>query len=522
LAKQKVVLFLPSRVDPTIGDLPAADLMPLELIHIASPAEAAGYEVVVIDAMTTPNYQARVVEECSGAMAFGSSCILGYQVFDGAQVAEAVRAKFPHLPMYWGGWFPGSIPELYLNSGICDAICHGQGELTFVEMLDAAKATGGRNGDQLQGRLQEIEGLILDKDGDVYFTPRRKVVHVDELPEPSFHLIDLPAYYDLNAETATLGSRVRNRLPPPEPYASGTPFRGLSYFSSFGCPEPCEFCCSPEFAGRRWVALDPDVLVERLVKLHNEHPYDILRFQDANFGVAEKRMKRFCEALLESKIDIKWNGTIEIKQIVQYSEETLDLMVKSGCHLTWFGAEAATGETQKLIRKNIKEGWTSRAMARMHERDVQSGLTYIIGYPGESVDSMRETIYEAAEMKWKYPSCSSEVFPYRPIPGSGFWQPSVDAGYVPPTTFDGWGRFFDYKFNSWWGQIPPDVQKLWRRYTVLAPWFDGNAGGKGPVSKLIRRAAGWRLRNKAYGAPLELKVFDMFRRVAGEKAARAI
>ena len=42
---KKVVLFLPSRVDPSIGDLPAADLQPLELLHIASPAEAAGYEV---------------------------------------------------------------------------------------------------------------------------------------------------------------------------------------------------------------------------------------------------------------------------------------------------------------------------------------------------------------------------------------------------------------------------------------------------------------------------------------------
>lgn len=513
LVTKKVVLFLPSRVDPSIGDLPAADLQPLELLHIASPAEQAGYEIVLIDAMTEPDYKAKVVAACEGALAFASSAILGYQVFDGAVVAEAVRKAWPQLPIFWGGWFPASIPELYLKSGICDAVCIGQGELTFVDLLKATEA--GQPYDA-------IDGLALWRNDALHYTPRRKVEHLDDLPAPSFHLIDLQQYYELNARTATAGHRIRNRLPPPEPFKSGKPFRGLSYFSSFGCPEPCEFCCSPEIAGRRWVALDPDVLVDRLLAIYEKDPYDLIRFQDANFGVAEKRMHRFCERLIEARLPIQWNGTIEIKQICQYSEKTLDLMKESGCHLAWFGAEAATEDTQKLIRKNIKAGMTDLAMKRMHERNIQSGLTWIIGYPGETVESMRETILAAAEMKWKYPSCSSEVFPYRPIPGSAFWKPSVEAGYVPPETFEDWGRFFDYKFNSWWGQIPPEIQTLWRRFTVMAPWFDGNAGGKGPISKLIRKTAGWRLRNQRYGAPVEFKAFDMFRRFAGEKAAKII
>ncbi|MBI4880045.1 MAG: B12-binding domain-containing radical SAM protein [Planctomycetes bacterium] len=520
MARPRVVLFLPSRVDPALGDLPAADLQPLELLHIAAPAEQAGYEVVLIDAMTEPSYLNRVVQACAGAVAFGSSCILGYQIYDGALVAQAVRAAHPDLPIFWGGFFPSSLPELFLRSGCCDAVCVGQGEITFVEMLRAAAAAGGRG--RLQAELEQVDGLALWRDGAVRLQPRRKVAPLDELPPPAFHLIDLEQYYALNARSAQLGRRVRNRLPPPEPFKSGRPCRGLSYFSSYGCPEPCSFCCSPHIAGRRWVALDPDVLVERLVEIHREHPYDIIRFQDANFGVSEKRTRRFCQALIASGLEVFWNGTVEIRQICQYSEETLDLMKQSGCHLAWFGAEAASEETQRLIKKNIKEGQTDEAMRRMHERGIMSGLTYIIGYPGESAASMRETILHAAEMKWKYPSCSSEVFPYRPIPGSDFWQPSIAAGYRPPRTFEEWGRCFDYKFNSWFGQIPADVLRLWRRYTIMAPWFDGNAGGRGPVSRLIRRAAGWRLRHGRYGAPVEFKAFDVFRRLAGERAASVL
>lgn len=235
MASNKVVLFLPSRVDPSIGDLPAADLQPLELLHIASPAEAAGYEIVLIDAMTEPDYVDQCLKACEGAVAFGSSCILGYQVFDGAMVAQKVRERFPTLPILWGGWFPSSIPELYLRSGICDAVVLGQGEVTFVETLDAL-----RDGK----KLDDIAGLALLRNDKVVNTPRRAVVHLNELPPPSFHLIDLNKYYELNARTAKSGYRVRNRLPPPDEFKN-KPFRGISYFSSFGCPEPCEFCCSP-------------------------------------------------------------------------------------------------------------------------------------------------------------------------------------------------------------------------------------------------------------------------------------
>lgn len=509
MKKPKVVLFLPSRVDPEIGDLPSADLLPLELLHIAPTAEANGWEVVVIDAMTEPDYMDQVLEACEDADAFGSSCILGFQVWDGAVVAQAVREKFPRLPIVWGGWFPSAIPELYLGSDICDAVVFGQGEITFAELLEAWRADG------IDANLEEIPGLVIKRDGEIYWTPKRAVVHLNDLPEPSFDLIDIQKYYQLQKRAADFGHRVRNKLPSPK-HLEGKTFRGFSYFSSFGCPEPCAFCCSPSIAGRRWVALDANTLTDRLAELYAKDPWDVLRFQDANFGVAKKRMVEFCEGLLEKGINASWNGTIEIKQIVQYDWETLKLMKKSGNHLMWFGAEASTEETQRLIRKAIKEGQTNEAMRKMHELDIKSGLTYIIGYPGESVESMYETIYEAADMKTRYPSCSVEVFPYRPIPGSEFWAPSVEQnGYPVPESFEEWGRFFDYKFNSWWGVVPAEVQEVWARFTQMAPWFDGLAGGKGPFSKILRKTAGVRLRHRLWKAPVEFQVFDLIRRKLG-------
>jgi hypothetical protein len=116
-AKKKVVLFLPHRADPKRGEIFSADLLPLELLQIAGGPVAEGYEVVMLDAMVEPDYIAKVLEACDGALLFASSCILGYQVYDGYVVAQAVRERHPDLPIIWGGWFPSVIPEMYRSGG---------------------------------------------------------------------------------------------------------------------------------------------------------------------------------------------------------------------------------------------------------------------------------------------------------------------------------------------------------------------------------------------------------------------
>jgi hypothetical protein len=109
--KKKIVLFLPHRADPTRGEAFSADLLPLELLQIATGPVADGYEVVMIDAMIEPDYMGKVLEACDGALCFASSCILGYQVYDGYLAATAVRQRYPDLPIIWGGWFPSVIPR---------------------------------------------------------------------------------------------------------------------------------------------------------------------------------------------------------------------------------------------------------------------------------------------------------------------------------------------------------------------------------------------------------------------------
>jgi radical SAM superfamily enzyme YgiQ (UPF0313 family) len=504
--KKKIVLFLPHRADPTRGEAFSADLLPLELLQIATGPVADGYEIVLIDAMIEPDYVDKLLEACDGALCFASSCILGYQVYDGYVAARAVRERYPRLPIIWGGWFPSVIPEMYLEAGIADAVGIGQGELTFREVVQALDA-----GED----LAKVPGLAIWRDGRLVYTDHREVVGFDKFEPVPWHLLEFERYAELQTKPTKL--KVRHRFPLPGKWTPDRPPRAFSHFSSYGCPEPCTFCCSPLVTNRRWKAIPGDVLAEEIAELQQRFKFDVLRFQDANWGVAEKRTRAFCEKLVELQVPIHWNGTIEIETIMRYKESTLDLLEQSKCHLLWLGAEAGTAEMQEQIKKHIQIDHIPVAIGELAKRHITPGTFWIIGYPGETPASMEATLRIAAAVKHKYPIAGSEVYPFRPIPGTEDFKKAIDLGYQPPKDFHEWGKCFEYKYNAHNTPLPDDIRETWRLYNNTAAIYDKHVT-EGPrwMRDLLSRAAGWRLKTGRYRFPIEQKLFDIYVKATGQ------
>ena len=506
MKRRTVVMYLPHRGDPHKGELISADLLPLELVQIAGVALDRGWEVQLLDAMIEEQPLQAVLDACADADVYCSSCILGYQVFDGVEVANAVREKYPQLTIWWGGWFPSAVPELFLQGGAADAVCMGQGEITFGEMLDAHESGV---------PLDDVAGLALLRDDHVVWTPRRPVVGFDQFPMAPFGVMDLQRYYaeqrrQCAIESSPNGRGIRHRFPDP-PGRSAYP--AISYHSSFGCPEPCTFCNSPGITNRAYKMLPADQLLDHVQEIMEKDPFVGLRFQDANFGVSEKRTKQFAQGLLDRGLEFVWHATIEIKQVNQYSDETLDLMAESGLYVAPTGAETASWEQQQAIGKRIKEGETLKAIGKLDERGIIAGVSYIIGYPDESEESMRETLDEARKVKMNFQHASVDVFPYRPIPGAELWQVALDRGYQPPTTAAEWGRMFEYKVDTWKGGIPEGVERDWSVFNFLSPWVDDHVKCSKVVKKMLGASARWRMRNGVFQFPFEFKAYHRARQL---------
>ena len=507
--KKRIVLFLPHRADPDQGVRVSADLLPLELLQIAGYPDREGYEVVIVDAMVHEDYMERLMELCDGALLFGSSCILGFQVAHGARVAKAVRERFPDLPMIWGGWFPSVLPEAYLNENIADAVALGQGEVTFWEFIQAVE-----NGED----YENIPGLCILKDGKPFYTEQRKVIGFDTIPDVPWHLMDFEEYVALQNSKSNRW-KVRHKYADPWDMKPGTELRGFSFYSSFGCPEPCTFCCSPEVTGRRWKAIPGDLLGERIMECHDRFNFNILRFQDANFGVAEKRSNAFCDYLIEHDTPFWWNGTYEIETIARYKDESLDKLAQSKFHMAALGAEAGTEEQQGRIKKKIDiRNNLAPSLRRLNERGIQTGVSWIIGYPDESIESMLATITVAAKVKHMFPNSPSDVFPFRAIPGSEDYRQAIELGYEPPKLLEEWGDVLEYKYEIGGSGLPEDVVRRWRRYGATSTFYDGLAKeGGNLVRDLMRKISGWRLRTNNFGLPIEQKLFHTYVKLSGSR-----
>lgn len=501
--KKKIVLYQPQQVDESVGPPCSGDMLPLEMLTIASYPDADGYEVVIVDGSLYSQAEAhrRVLEACDGALLYATTGILGFMVTDGFLCTTKVAQRFPKLPRLIGGWFASVRPELQLATGLYDAVALGQGELTFRELVHAVDSGAS---------LESVPGLALWRDGQVVKTEKRGVVGWDEIKNAAWHLLDIEPY-----RTRQLRSDSHKhilRMPTPPAIGSRKPYFGITYFSSYGCPEPCTFCCSPLVTDRRWKAMPAERMLDDIQGLKERWGFDVLRFHDANFGVLQKRVKDFVEGLLARDLRIWWNSFIETHSILSYKPDVLDNMAKSGMYVAEIGAEAGTNEMMKQIGKPIHDDDNIAAAVEMDKRGICASVTYIIGYPGEGPDSMLATIDQCRRLHVAAPLARPTVWPFRPIPGTAMWDQAISMGYQPPRTIPEWGSIGEYHLEETWpGKIPREVaerRKLYQHYVTLSY---GLARGK--IGWWERRAER-RLRDNDWRfGELEAKVFDAVLRV---------
>ena len=501
--KKKLVLYQPAQVDERLGLPSSKDLLPLEMLTISAWPLQDGYEIVIIDGSIVPPERAheQVLEACEGALLYATTGILGYMVYDGLQCSRKVKARFPDLPMFIGGWFASVRPDLQLSTGLYDAVVLGQGEISFRELVQAVESGA---------KLDGVAGLALLRDGQVVNTPRRGVAGWDKCLNVPWHLLDIEPY-KLHQMRAASHKDVL-RMPTPKSIGDRRPYFGITYFSSYGCPEPCTFCCSPIVTDRRWKAMPADRMLDDLSELHERWGFDVVRFHDANFGVMEKRSRDFAKGILDRGLRIHWNAFIETHSILHYKPDTLDMLVASGLYVAEIGAEAGTDDMMKKIGKPIHGDDNVLAAMELDKRGICANLTYIIGYPGESKESMLATIDQCRRVHVACPLSRATVWPFRPIPGTAMWDQAIAEGYAPPTRLEDFGSLGQYHLEETWiGRIPEEVMLERKMYHHFATLDYGLARGK--IGWWEKRARKRLARGELASGLFEARAFDLYHRI---------
>jgi len=162
----------------------------------------------------------------------------------------------------------------------------------------------------------------------------------------------------------------------------------ISFYTTRGCPAMCTFCLWPQtHSGHRWrLRSTQDIVNECRYTLENFPGLKEIFFDDDTFNYRKARTIELCAEL--KKLNFTWSCTSRVTT----DYETLKAMKEAGCRLLIVGYES--GDEQ--ILRNIKKGATIDMARRFTENCHKLGLVihgdFIVGLPGETRDTLRNTI----------------------------------------------------------------------------------------------------------------------------------
>jgi radical SAM superfamily enzyme YgiQ (UPF0313 family) len=252
--------------------------------------------------------------------------------------------------------------------------------------------------------MQGIKGLAW-RDGDeiVVNFPRPFIQDLDNMPMPMHELLPLMTY----------------RMP----MIKG-PFTFI--VTSRGCPAGCTYCIkhvSYQYSAR---LRSPKLIMQELWYLKELGIDNIHMYADL-FTVNRDQVVELCERMIAEDIQIKWTCNSRVDYV---DEEMLQLMAKAGNWLISWGIESGNEQILKHARKGAYPDKAERALRWARQAGIKNWGYFIIGLPGETEETIRQTI----DFAKKLPLDIALFHVAAPYPGTPFFFEVVENGWFRPGT----------------------------------------------------------------------------------------
>ena len=310
------------------------------------------------------------------------------------RLAEAIKRANPSIRICFVGPPVTTSPDKALNEcPVLDFVCRREFDFSVVEYANGKPR-------------EEILGISYrDQLGKIVHTADR--AQVEKLDAP-----DMPWVTDIYKRDMDVTKyNVPFLL---HPY--------VSLYSTRGCPAQCTFCLWPQtLSGHAWRKRSTDDVAAEMAHAKQLFPeVKEFFFDDDTFNIQKARTIELCAKL--KPLGLTWSCTSRVTT----DRDTLKAMREAGCRLLIVGYES--GDPQ--ILKNIKKGATVER-ARDFTRDCHElGLTihgdFILGLPGETKDSIRNTINFAKSLDVE----TIQVSIAHAYPGTEFYDYAKANGFI--------------------------------------------------------------------------------------------
>jgi radical SAM superfamily enzyme YgiQ (UPF0313 family) len=302
----------------------------------------------------------------------------------------------PGVKIVWGGAHPSILPEQTLAAPDIDYIVIGAGEYILLELIEHLE-----KGD----KLGDIKGLAYKEKGRIIINePRPFIKDLDELPDPAWHLVDVSKYWDITLST------------------------------SRGCPFNCTFCYNGAFHKNYRAELSAERIVAQIEHLQKRYGTQYIKIWEDNFTFNRKRLRRFCQLLIDNKLKVKWDTEAR----ASLDEEDIALMARSGCVSVGLGMESGSQRILDFIKKDTNVAEMEKAFWLLVKHKIMPRLYIMVGLPTETLEDFRLT----NDLLERLDHPPYTYMRYTPYPGTTLLDYCVTNQLITsPEKLADWGNF---------------------------------------------------------------------------------
>jgi len=325
------------------------------------------------------------------------SCVEGLRL---ARIAKGLGAR-----VVAGGCFFGHVAPQALATGLIDAVVHGEGEITLVELVQSWRAGSAP-------ALGEVSGIsFLAEHGQVITTsPRPLIPNLDSLPFPAYDLLPVEHYGARSVNHPRLAAIELGR----------------------GCFGSCDFCILwrqmggsiGERLAPRLRTKSPERVLEEVRVLTSQFGRRYLGWVDPCFNADPKVPGQVAEAMLREGIRVGQSAWMRTDALVRdASSGALEACVRSGLNEVYLGIERPDNEGLEGLHKTSGVEDARAALRVLHDqfREVLTIGSFIYGLPGDTPRAVRAIHRLAFELEL------DQLFfiPLTPLPGTAGWNPEL-------------------------------------------------------------------------------------------------
>lgn len=271
---------------------------------------------------------------------------------------RAVKARYKDIFTIMGGAHTTFFPECLEESSL-DAVCVGEGDEAFPELLDALE-----NGKD----IHNIKNIVVR--GGSNNGIRNLFQDLDSLP-----VADREIIYE-NTEMKD--------------------FPLKSFITSRGCPYPCTYCFNHVFEkiysgkGKRIRRHSVDYVLNEILEVKKKYPLGCIKFYDDIFVSSVDEWFQEFVRRYKKEVNLPFNCQTRANLV---TEDMVKLLKEAGCYSACMSIEAGDPELRnKLLRRNMSNDEITKAFDLFYKYGINTFTNSILGLPYSTVENDIESV----------------------------------------------------------------------------------------------------------------------------------